>query len=394
MKSLTKEKIPALVYGALVIIVALWLRVRLFDFASHDFVSFLAPWVEKFRVYGPIAGFRQDFSDYNMPYLYILSFISLFPVNELYLIKAISVVFDFLLAFAAILVVRTHGGRLMAQLAAMTLALLAPTVWLNSAMWAQCDSLYVSLLLLAYWAVMTEKTDGTNRPILSFILSGLAFSFKLQTIFFLPVYILFWMRKQVRFKHFFVFPAVYLASILPALAFGKPLSEILGVYFQQVEQYSYLLNLNSPSAFAFLPSDVENAGFFFRAGIFAAALLILGVFLYGWTHRETLTDDTVLLLTYLLVAGIPFLLPSMHDRYFYLADQFSLILLLIWPKLWPVAPLTVTASYSAYHAYLFRQYLFYGGMQISAFLLLLALVCAATALLTVKETVRISPLRR
>ena len=370
---------PVLLFAALLVWVALWIRLYAFDFSSPDYESFLAPWVEKFRVYGPIKGFRQDFSDYNMPYLYILSLISRFDCSDLYLIKIVSVAFDLLLAVAAALCAGAHGGGRMTRLAAMALALLVPTVWLNSAMWGQCDSLYVSLLLLAYWAALSRK------PGLSLCLAGLAFSFKLQTIFFLPVYALLWMTGRVKFRHFLLFPATYAASIVPALLFGKPLGDILGVYVQQVDQYSGYLNLNSPSAFGLLPSGVDDA-FFFRVGILAAFTLVVSILVYGWIRRKVLTGAQLLTLTYLLCAGIPFFLPSMHDRYFYLADQTALLLALTLPGLWPVAPLTVAASYAAYYAYLYRQYLVPGGMALPALLMLLALCTAAFGLKCRRET--------
>jgi Gpi18-like mannosyltransferase len=372
-----KPRTPYVWLTALLLAAALAVRLWLFPHISHDFETFLRPWVQTFRDYGPLGGFTQDFSDYNMPYLYILSLLSLLPSGtELYAIKAVSVLFDVLLAFAAHRLCRVLGGDDRRALLAFALSLFAPTAFLNSGMWAQCDSLYAALLLLALADALGR------RPWRSLALSGLAFSFKLQTIFLLPVYLLFWLAKRVKFRHFFAFPAAYALSILPALAFGKPLGEILRVYVRQTGQFSAYLNLNAPSVFAFLPREPENPKLWFWLGIFAAALWIALLCLYAYRSRGRLAQEDAglewLLLAYLLAAGIPFLLPSMHDRYFYVAEQLALVLAVLRPKkLWPVALLTQAAGYGGYHAYLFRAYLFPGGMAVPALLMLAAVALAA-----------------
>ena len=57
-------------------------------------------------------------------------------------------------------------------------------------------------------------------------------------------------------------------------------------------------------------------------------------------------------LALLMAVGVPFLLPHMHDRYFYPADALSLALAFAMPALFPVAPLVEFASFLGYYAYL------------------------------------------
>ena len=54
-----------------------------------------------------------------------------------------------------------------------------------------------------------------------------------------------------------------------------------------------------------------------------------------------------------MVQLIPFLLPSMHERYFYLSDILSVISSFASPWLIPVPILVQLGSWSGYHAYLF-----------------------------------------
>ena len=118
---------------------------------------------------------------------------------------------------------------------AFTVSLLLPTVLLNGALWAQCDSIYGALMLLSTASILE------GHPRRSVCLAALAFSFKLQAIFFLPVFALYWMVKRVNLRQLLLFPLTYLITCLPALALGRPLGDILGIYLRQTgRQYPQL----------------------------------------------------------------------------------------------------------------------------------------------------------
>ena len=55
--------------------------------------------------------------------------------------------------------------------------------------------------------------------------------------------------------------------------------------------------------------------------------------------------------------GIPFLLPHMHDRYFFAADVLTVVVAYAYVKYSAAAPLTQFASLLGYHAYLKMRYL-------------------------------------
>ena len=104
--------------------------------------------------------------------------------------------------------------------------------------------------------------------------------------------------------------------------------------------------------------------------------------LYVWlTLRLKDVNDRALFGACVLFAvGVPFLLPHMHDRYFFMADVLTLVLAVVWPQLAPVPVCVSFGSLLGYHAYLKMRYLMpmkYGAM---AMLLALALTLAYTAL--------------
>lgn len=114
--------------------------------------------------------------------LYLLAIASyLFPeVSKIHVIKGISVVFDFVLAFFVFRCVRlkysTPRMNLMPALAACAV-LLAPTVILNSAMWGQSDAIYTSFLIACLYFLLA------GRQVAAFIAFGMGFSVKLQQSF-------------------------------------------------------------------------------------------------------------------------------------------------------------------------------------------------------------------
>ena len=346
---------------------ALLLRTLLLDHVTDDYVTFLSDWAAFFREQGGWAAVALPKGNYTAPYLYFLAAISYLPVSDLYLIKLFSILFDVILAWGGCRLVQAlvPGDRYRGA-AAFCLLLLLPTVILNGAAWSQCDAIYAALCLHGLAA---------GRPRFSAFLAGLAFACKLQTVFLLPVWAVLWMSGRTRFRHLLWFPAACVLSVLPALALGKPLGDVLGVYFGQAAEYSAYLTLNAPSLYALLPTDAPvNVALAARAGILAAFLLVLGVL--GWLllRRKGLSRRAVLLAGVVFAVGIPLLLPHMHDRYFFLAD----VLTLAWActdrrGILPAA-LTQVASLGAYHAYLLLRYAF--PMGLGAVLLLLALLRA------------------
>ena len=328
---------------------AMLVRSLMLEFMSGDYRIFLSRWVDFFRLNGGFAGIAEDLGNYNVPYLYILAAISYSSVPDLYLIKLVSILADVILAWGGFRLVRVlcgdqKGNR--APLAAFALLLFLPTVVLNGALWGQCDAIYGALVLHALAMVLKGKNN------ISVALLAVAFSFKLQTIFLVPLWGVLWMAQRVKIRELLVFPLTYAATIVPALLLGKPLGDILNIYFDQVGEYSALV-LNAPSIFQLLPAGIAaHTGFVSRAGViaaFALSLVLLGVGL--WLDRR-LDHAVAMAAAVVLAIGVPFLLPHMHERYFFLADVITLCWACAnWRRI-PAAVLAAGASLASYMVYL------------------------------------------
>ena len=105
---------------------------------------------------------------------------------------------------------------------------LLPTVVLNSAWWAQCDSIYVSLCLGSLYFLLRRQTA------LACAAFGLAFAFKLQAVFFLPALVVLVVVNRQRLRGLALVPAAFLAALVPAWVAGRSLASQLSVYPAQV----------------------------------------------------------------------------------------------------------------------------------------------------------------
>lgn len=342
-----------LLFAALPIAVALLLRVLLFDHATLDYQDFLSKWVEHFRQNGGFSAIKDPIGNYNVPYLYMLAALSYLPLPDLYGIKLFSVLFDVLLAWGGMRLAKAVSDNSVAPCACFCTLLLTPTVLLNGACWGQCDSVWGALCL---WALATALE---NRPILSVSLLALAFSFKLQAIFIIPLWCALWFARRIKFRHLFAFPTIFFLTMLPALLAGKPLSDILGVYLDQAGSSIawQTVNYNSPSVFALLPYRFNIAEWVPKAAIGAAFLFMLFILLLLFLHRSRLGAKELVTAGAVFSLGIPFLLPYMHERYFFLGTVLLIVLACTRPsKQLGSAVCSELASLGGYHAYLRQRY--------------------------------------
>ena len=346
------------------------LRLAVFDYQTLDYQNFLSHWVDFFRQNGGFAALDTPVGNYNIPYLYFLALFSYSDINDLYLIKLLSVFFDLILAWSAMLLLgrlTESSGRKTALFFAV---LMWPTVFLNGALWGQCDSSYVALLVLGIYLALDE------RPGLSMVCAALAFGFKLQAVFILPVWAVLCFMGKVKFKHFLLFPVVYILLVIPAVLVGRPFWDTITLYFNQTGSIGDGLNYNSPSAYAFfqyvLPEQYHQLAC--KLGIGAAFVFMLALLLVCYVQRKRLTEGSLLSAALLFAIGIPFLLPHMHDRYFFGADALSLALAFAAPVYAAAALCVEFASLLGYHAYLKMRYLLL--MDRGAWALLVALIIA------------------
>jgi len=341
---LRKNLLEDFLFATLCVTLALVLRLALFHYETFDYYNFLGPWYDHLRQNG-FQGFKTGFSNYTPPYLYLLWLATYLPLPKLYAIKSISLLCDFALAFVVLLVVRLKYNRRPVWLAAFAAVLFAPTIFFNSALWGQCDALYTTFLLGALYCLLR---DWAGRALLLF---SIAFAFKLQAFFLLPLFFVLWAKGELPMKYFLLIPAVYLVLSLPALLAGRPLYDLMTIYLEQANTYPRLTS-SAPNLYQWLP---DNAKTFGRAG------LIFAVTLVGFLSYACLKSDAPWgknLTVRLALASallVPFSLPYMHERYFYPADCIAIVYGFYFPRRFYVPLAVVTISLFSYFPFLFSD---------------------------------------
>ena len=322
-------------------------KVSLLDYVSDDYTIFLNNWISEYTTLGLRQGLGTYISsDYTPPYLYLMYAISRFPDYPwLYMVKFISLMTDVLLAYAVMKLASLRTKSETVQLLMFHIASILPTVVFNGAYWGQCDGIYTGFCILALYLSLAKK------PCRGMICFGVALSFKLQTVFFLPVLLPLWLRKDVGLRHLLLIPCAYMAMMIPALWGGKSLHHVLTVYFQQMGNYRFM-TMNGPSLYQFLPAETANGGPLYQMlnkmalmlGFAALAACCVPVSLY----RRRLTAESTLLFGVLVLSTVPFFLPNMHERYMFGADVLSLAVCLWAPRRIILPLLFGLASYICY----------------------------------------------
>lgn len=325
-------------------ILAICLRWTLFGIHTLDYDKYFSAWYDFMRYYGGLAALKYNFANYNVSYFYLLAIGTYIPLPKIIIIKLIPVCFDALLALFVYLIVRLKYENSSLPTIASLIVLFTPTVFIMSGLWGQFESIYGSLSLASLYFLLRK------RPIWACVLFGLAVSFKPQALFLSPLLFILGITGQIRKRYFLIIPMVYLMTMLPACFIGRGFIDLLTTYRSRTDNPGHLLNLNAPNIFQWLPAGPyypwESAGIILTlsgAGILSFVVL---------TSRREITNDIILKLALVFTLVVPFLLPEMHERYFYLADIISILYVFYFPGYFYVAILIQISSLISYSRYL------------------------------------------
>jgi len=327
-----------------IVILAVVVRIFLFNYESFDYMDFLSPWYDFIKSNGGFAALKYEFSNYSPAYLYLLAICTYLPIPKLYAIKMISILFDFLAAYFVYMIVREkfRNSKLI-PLSASFVMLFAPTVIMNGAMWAQCDIIFTCWLLASILYLIRKDYFK------AFIFYSIAFSFKLQAIFLLPLFVILYFKRRFSILNFLMIPGMYILLSVPCLIAGRPLSEILLIYVFQTTTYEHL-TLNAPNLYQWIPIyDIETN---IAAVAFAMAVVLMFCFICYKCLKDT-DSSTIIKLSTVLLLLVPYVLPKMHERYFFPADILSIIYAFYFPKYFYLPVVVVLVSYFSYYPYLF-----------------------------------------
>lgn len=327
------EKHQFLIFILIITIISLILRISLYHFDFGDYDMFLKPWFNELKENGGLKALNRDIGNYNAPYMTILALLTYLPISSLISIKTVSVIFDYICAIIiakiALHLFRNHKEKNKIALLLYSAVVFLPTVFLNSSCWAQADSIYTAFVLISLLYLVKQKYGR------AFIFLGIAFAFKLQTIFILPLYI--WMyisERKFSIANFLWIIVMFVVMCLPSILFGNTIQHCFDVYVGQTTNYSQYITLNFPNIYGIFwgganehlvttPNElVIKIGII---GTFAIFVLLAFLVLY----KKVKFDGRALIefgLWSLLICTC--FLPSMHERYLFIGDILGLLYLI------------------------------------------------------------------
>jgi Gpi18-like mannosyltransferase len=407
----------------LLFVLAIVLRASLYHVITSDYTVFVSRWYEYIKTHNGFAAFKDDFYNYNPPYLYLLALATYVPVPELVAIKTISVIFDLVLGIFTYLIISLKYQRSYAAVVGALVVLFAPTIFINSSAWGQCDAIYTSFCLGSLYFILK------GRPGWACAFFGIAFAFKLQAIFFFPVLLILLLQKKLPVQYLVYIPLIFALALVPAFIAGRSIPSLLSIYTQQIETggvggagggftgqfrnqgsfsqanrngYGYghsdtgtsgqsnggtpgqfggsgqrqfgfgsgrqrqfggggrgngfsssSLTYNAPTIYQWL--STSDTSVWKWVGIILAGLVVVVVGVLVLMSKEQLTPAIILKIAVTFAVAIPFFLPEMHERYFYLADVLSIAYAFYFPMYFFVPLIVQFSSLSSYAPYMLNN---------------------------------------
>lgn len=289
-----------------------WVRLQGMAMVTDDYLEYLKPWHDTLKENTGFKGLAMDFYTYYIPYMCILAIATYFDgLNLLQYIKVISIISEFICALLAGLIslklMKSKGSEREWSAVLVLVLLLSPMIVLNGAYWGQCDYIYIAFALLSILLLYSEKYN------VSFICLGIAFCFKIQTIFLFPAYLLFYIcNKKFSIWKFIYVPLAYLLAGLPAIIAGRPAKDVYSIYLGQANLFKQL-SMNTPNIWRLFPNlEYED---FYKWGI-ALTIAIFCILAFIVFRNDYELDGQTFLMACVCSAGICVMfLPGMHERY-------------------------------------------------------------------------------
>jgi Gpi18-like mannosyltransferase len=306
--------------------VGLALRYFAREHATSDAVQYLIPWYAFARDHG-LGGLGEAFTNYTPFYSYLLLIAAGFDGlgHPLSLVKAISAVFELGCAIVVAQIVwRATKAPLRASLA-FSSVWLAPTVIFNGALWGQADSIWTFFTLLSV-SLFIRNRNG----VLPF---AAACAVKAQGVFLGPFVLGMVLRRRIHWAWLAALPGAYVLLAIPVLLAGRPIASVFTVYLDQAETF-HRLTMNAANIWVLAPDVPYAIGIAIGLVLAAAAGLALSVFIM---RSKQDGPDFILLAACASLLLMPYLLPKMHDRYFYAFELASIALACLNPRYVPFA---------------------------------------------------------
>ena len=331
------------IFITVISLIGLFIRFENKYFESGDYLHYLSIWYLEIENGGGFPALKQQVGNYPAVYQTLIAVFSYLPIRPLYAYKGLSVIFDYLLAYEAYFFVKEISGEKLKASLAYAIIILSPIVIMNSSTWGQCDSIYTFFLICTLHKLYQKKYRA------AFIYYGLAFAFKMQSIFLLPYIIYLYISEEdFSLTYFLIIPIVIYSTYIPAFIFGRSLLDPIMNYLYLAE-FSNDICMNVSNIWSIGNGEYASLHY---VGI-GITLLVLGSALLWIMEKKTRFNNLHLEFAAWSIWTCVLFLPAMHDRYFYPVEIILIILACLKVKYLLENFVMFTTALQAYCVYLY-----------------------------------------
>jgi Gpi18-like mannosyltransferase len=275
------------------------------EHATADTAEYVT-WYVFARDHG-VGGLAEAFTNYTPLYSYFLLIVTKLDWlgQPLSLVKMMSAIFELGCAIVVARMVWQLTKVPLRASVAFGAIWLAPTVLFNGAMWAQADSIWTFFALLSVAMFMRERNG-----VLPF---AIGCSVKAQGVFLGPFVLGMILRRRIPLAWLAAIPGVYAILAIPVLVAGRSLVSVFGIYLDQAHTF-HRLTMNAANVWMFAGGTPYGIGVVAGLVLAAASGLALSIFIAQSTRTG---PEFILLVACVSLILMPYLLPKMHERYFY-----------------------------------------------------------------------------
>jgi Gpi18-like mannosyltransferase len=384
LKLFLSKYLPVFLPLILITILSLVIRLSVIEYRSGDYYSFLYWWFKHIAQTPVDSIYKTSFANYTMPYLYLLGigsgflniienltgFKNLYQDYDIWIIKGIGFIFDFLMAFIMIKIALLSTQRkffkdTIGQLLSFFIAgiiLLHPIVLLNGAVWAQSDVIYSFFCILSFYFILKEK------GFLAITSFAVAISFKAQAIFLAPILAIWLIYNLQKWWYFFQIPVTYILLSFPAALQGRSWLSLLSIYADQAGTYQYL-SARLPNFWFFLENKVfkesihvnqynqvnmgNNFDMLVGFGQILTVTVIILLLMLWFYLKPKMTSLLWIRAAAFFALLAPFILPKMHERYYFFTEMVLIIYAIFFPRRFYIPIIVTVASFFGYLPFLF-----------------------------------------
>ncbi len=330
-------------------------RILLWPIHTPDLDIAFLPWQATLIEHGRWLSLKHPVGDYFPAYyeMAILSSLLEPHLSRVAQVKLVPFCFDLLsaaIAYPLAAVLQKSSATQVSpapRILAVFAVLAGPTVIVNSAVMGQQDMTFTFFLLTTVLSVAAGA--GALAP----LFFGLALAFKLQAIFLSPFFLAMILRRRIPWWSLLLLPAGWLIALTPPLLVGASLREYVSLPFTQMSEIPALaVNVGNPwiiANFLHLPARIGVLCGMLVSACAGSAIVVLGL------RRAADTACGIVAIAALSLLTMPYILPKMHDRYFFPAEVLLCILACVDLSFVPPAALVVVASLISYAGY-FTEY--------------------------------------